>query len=99
MGLVLALKPGQAGRDTGSELGRANAEVITEVVWGCGPRHTQSRAQGNLGRSGRSAEAFSGRNCLKDGAEVRQRSAGGGIYEKAHTKALRSKETQPWKEA
>jgi len=98
LGLVLALKPGQAGGDIGSELGRANAEVITEVVWGCGPRHTWFRAQGSLGSGVRSAEAFSGRNCLKDGAGVRQRSAGGGIYEKAHAKALRSKEIPRWKE-
>lgn len=61
-----------------------------------GPR---SRAQGSLVRGGRSAEAFSGRDCLKDGAGVRQRSAEGGICEKARAKALRSKETQPWKEA
>lgn len=98
MGLALALKPCQAGRGTGSELGRANAAVITEVVWGCGSRHTRPRAQGSLGRGGRSAEAVSGRNCLKDGAAVRQRSAGGGIYEKARAKALRSKATQPWEE-
>lgn len=37
MGLVLVLKPCQAGGDTGSELGYANTEVITGVARGCGP--------------------------------------------------------------